>query len=284
MIINRVEHSGFLQVGWYHQKKVAQGKARLLYSNLLNTSDPKAMAREFEAIAASNPKVRNALNHAMISLKPGENLSDAQMRTIAMRYIHRLGYPFCQCAVWRHDDTDHPHIHIVLNRVRVDSGSVPIEFTHVKQEALARDLELEFGLEPTFGSFDSLKKRRRKPTKAELEGTLKPETVIAQCIHEVLDSLPEQATFMDFAGELCLYGVVADLYDRDEHHKFPRLMYGLGEETFSAVQIDRASTIEGLKSWGMDFSGLIAPGEPTRRFYRVDHSPRPSRRHRSPQV
>ena len=284
MIINRVDHNGFLQVGWYHQRKIAQGKARLLCANVLNHLKPEAMALEFESIAALNPRVRNAVNHAMISLKPGENLSDDQMRAVAMRYIHRLGYAFCQFAVWRHDDTDHPHIHILLNRVSIDGEAVAIEFSRVKQEALARDLELEFGLEVTAGSFESLKTRRRQATKEELATKLKPETHIAHCIHEVLDGLPEQAPFMDFAGELCLHGVVADLYDRDADNRFPRLIYRFEEDSFLAAQIDKASTIDGLRSRGIDFSALLHSGEPTRRYFRVHDTPRPSRRIRGPQA
>ena len=54
-----------------------------------------------------------------------------------------------QYVIARHQDTDHEHIHIIASRIRMDGSVVPDSWDYRRSEVVVRQLEQEFGLEPT---------------------------------------------------------------------------------------------------------------------------------------
>lgn len=277
MIINSRRHGGFPQVASYHMKKVKNGHAKLLFTNLIERSSAPAMAREFQSIAALNPRVKRSLNHVMISLPPDISLTETKLRSAAHWYIFRMGYRYSQAAVWLHTDTDNQHIHLLLNQVRYDTTVVPDDNAHIKQEGIARELEEMFELPKTPSSLE----RRRQPSKKEqATGIFSPATEIAMRVHAVLDLMPSGGSFKAFAQRLVLQGVVAVLFDRDAANRFPRLFYWYQGHCIEARGIDPASTIDGLSCREICFENVIAPGAPVRRLYRA-RSPKPNRLRRN---
>lgn len=54
-----------------------------------------------------------------------------------------------QYVIARHQDTKHEHIHIIASRIRMDGSVVPDSWDYRRSEVVVRQLEQEFGLEPT---------------------------------------------------------------------------------------------------------------------------------------
>lgn len=257
MIIKIKRHDNFRAVARYHEKKSNNGHGQLLFSNLSSCRSDR-MVREFEAVAARNPRVKKPVAHVFISLGPNEQLDDKDFRTVVRRYVHALGYQFNQCASWRHSDSKHDHIHILLNQVAPDGEVVPDSFNYAKHDLLAERLEQEFGLKPTPRPADiPLHQRRRRVSRSEVKNGLRPATAVALAIHDTLDRLPAIASFRQFANDLALSDVIAELRAPDEQHKHHHLLYRLGGEVFAASQIDKASTIAGLESRGISFGELL---------------------------
>ena len=50
-------------------------------------------------------------------VKDKERLTNRMMMQIADEYIRRMGYGDTQALIVRHNDREHPHLHLVLNRV-----------------------------------------------------------------------------------------------------------------------------------------------------------------------
>lgn len=46
------------------------------------------------------------------------------MAEIALEYMNKIGYGNTQFLIVRHHDTDHPHIHLVLNRIDYDGNRI----------------------------------------------------------------------------------------------------------------------------------------------------------------
>ncbi|WP_312594207.1 relaxase/mobilization nuclease domain-containing protein [Stutzerimonas nitrititolerans] len=96
--------------------------------------DVEEMIQEFDAVeklrnnAIDSDRVIKPVWHAILSLKPGETLTDEQWREAIEMYLTDLG--FSDLNKWvavLHGDTDHQHCHVVAQRIRLDE-----EFSMVK--------------------------------------------------------------------------------------------------------------------------------------------------------
>lgn len=96
--------------------------------------DVEGMIAEFDAVerlrnnTIDSDRVIKPVWHAILALPPGEHLDDQQWHEAIEMYLADLG--FSDLNKWvavLHGDTDHEHVHIVANRIRLDE-----EFTMVR--------------------------------------------------------------------------------------------------------------------------------------------------------
>lgn len=96
--------------------------------------DVEGMIAEFDAVeklrnnAIDSDRVIKPVWHAILALPPGEHLDDQQWHEAIEMYLADLG--FSDLNKWvavLHGDTDHQHVHVVANRIRLDE-----EFSMVK--------------------------------------------------------------------------------------------------------------------------------------------------------
>ncbi len=127
-------------------------KGELIAKNMggRNVND---LTDEFRIISEQRPKLKKACSHVILSVPHREdyheNLTDDQYTEIAERWLKEMGYTDAQYAIARHHDTGHEHIHIVANRVRVDGTVVPDSWDYRRSEKILRQIENDYGLEPT---------------------------------------------------------------------------------------------------------------------------------------
>lgn len=129
--------------------------------------DVEGMIAEFDAVeklrnnAIDSDRVVKPVWHAILSLPPGEELTDAQWQEAVEMYLHDLG--FGDDNKWvavLHGDTDHQHVHVVANRIRLDE-----EFSMVKDSnERAHSCESTSRIEDHFGL-------SKAPSPAETWGT-----------------------------------------------------------------------------------------------------------------
>ncbi len=121
----------------------------LLGGNMYGT-DPRALAQEFGEWRELRPELTRAVFHSSLSLPHGpggrEELSDAQWREVAERYLEHLGYGRSPFVVVRHRDTEHDHVHIVAARIGADGRAVSDSHDYRRGEEILRQLEREYGL------------------------------------------------------------------------------------------------------------------------------------------
>lgn len=106
----------------------------LRYGHDKDKIDVEGMIAEFDAVeklrnnAIDSDRVVKPVWHAILSLPPGEELSDAQWQEAVEMYLADLG--FGDDNKWvavLHGDTDHQHVHVVGNRICLNE-----EFSMVK--------------------------------------------------------------------------------------------------------------------------------------------------------
>ena len=87
----------------------------------LPCEDPRYAAAVMDAVAAQNPRVQKPVYHVSLSAAPGETFTQAQWEGIADRFLQQLKLDQHQVLMVAHRDTDHQHVHLMINRVDVET-------------------------------------------------------------------------------------------------------------------------------------------------------------------
>jgi AAA domain/Relaxase/Mobilisation nuclease domain len=120
--------------------------AWISYRNLDGVAAPTPAARLMRACAGQHPRVTKPVYHFGLSLPASDHLDPEQWNQAVDRVLVRLGLGDHQALVVAHGDTDHEHVHVVVNRVGEDGPPWDSSFDNPKVLAAIRDIEIDFGL------------------------------------------------------------------------------------------------------------------------------------------
>lgn len=137
----------------YNQIKVDDQKASVLFTNRMiepqdGIYDMGIYMRSFEPYLLANIKTEKPVLHISINPDPKDILSDDQLSSIAQEYMQKMGYGDQPFIVYKHEDIDREHIHIVSLRVDETGKSIKDSFEHRRSMAACRELEQKYGLVP----------------------------------------------------------------------------------------------------------------------------------------
>jgi hypothetical protein len=132
----------------YQYEKVEKGIGEVLLSQGVRDYNREEMTADFNAQRKMNPNLGQAVWHTSISFKPEEaaRLDSEKMKAIAQDWLKGMNLDQTQYAVIRHTDTDHPHFHIIANRVANDGQTISDSHNYARSQKLLRQLELKHGL------------------------------------------------------------------------------------------------------------------------------------------
>lgn len=117
--------------------------------------DAEGMIQEFDAIekmrnsAIDSDRIIKPVWHAMLSLKPGESLTEDQWLEAVEIYLTDLGFSLeNKWVAVLHGDTDHQHVHIVANRICMNEEFTVVKDSNERMRSCdsTSDLEDRFGL------------------------------------------------------------------------------------------------------------------------------------------
>ena len=109
--------------------------------------DPRGAWGEMEAdVADSGSRVEKPVYHVIISFDPEDQPTDAELRGAVDRTLRDLGLEDHQALAVRHSDTDHDHVHIMVNRVGADGRAWSTSNDAYKLRASVEAQERELGV------------------------------------------------------------------------------------------------------------------------------------------
>lgn len=140
----------------YNQEKVDEGLGKVLATNLViepadGAFNASACMQDFERFMPSHITTRKPVIHVSLNPHPDDKLADEQLTEIGQKYMERLGYGSQPYMIFKHEDIDRQHIHIVSTRVRPDGSLVPDNFEKDRSNKIRRELEQEYNLIPAKG-------------------------------------------------------------------------------------------------------------------------------------
>ena len=137
----------------YNHHKINAGEAKVLFTN--NMVEPKdgnfsvgICTGSFEPYLVANKRTENPVIHISLNPDPKDKLSDEQFAQIAEEYMQKLGYGKQPFVVYKHEDIDRHHIHIVSVKVDETGKMIRDNFQHRLSMRICRDLERKYRLVP----------------------------------------------------------------------------------------------------------------------------------------
>lgn len=149
------------------QKEEVSERARLLQSSFVS-QDQKMVQKELNYLRAGRPRSEQIVFHASLSFHPDDTLSDQKIVEITNDYLKQQGLQHCPNMVFRHHDTDHPHVHVLASTLLYDGTKADTRRCFLNNQRLTEELEKKYDLIRTKHERSEV----RAATKQELEMVL----------------------------------------------------------------------------------------------------------------
>jgi len=253
MIAKCIKGKGFRGAVAYDLQK---NKSVLLETNMAagEKGSVRAFATEFGVARALRPSLSKAVCHVSLSLHPDETLTDDKWCEVAHTWLDGMGFTNNQFIISRHTDTEHPHIHILVNRISLDGSVVSDSHDYKRQEVIMRKLEKEHGLVQVLSSHEV---GRKAPTKGEVEHSLRTnEQPIRMNLQNLIDTaLSDNASFTnfkDFVKNLAQQGVDTKL-NQASTGTISGISFAMNGVAFKGSQLGKAYTWKSLQKRGLTY-------------------------------
>lgn len=135
----------------YNQKKIIEGEGLVLCSNKMTESldgmfDIHRCIVDFERHLPDDINTEKPIIHISLNPHPDDRLTDEQLASIAQEYLQKLGYGNQPYMVYKHEDIERHHIHIVSLRVDETGKKINDSFEYRRSKAITCELEQKYGL------------------------------------------------------------------------------------------------------------------------------------------
>ena len=135
----------------YNGEKINEAQGRLLTTNrIYNDGSGKVdINKAMEGFLTFMPpqmKVEKPVVHISLNPHPEDALTDAELQDIAREYLEKLGFGNQPYLVFKHEDIDRHHLHIVTVRVDENGKCISDKNNYYRSKQITRELEKKYGL------------------------------------------------------------------------------------------------------------------------------------------
>jgi len=155
-----------------------KNKGELIHTNMNCNQNIKSFAAELSSFKDLNIRVKKPVFHVSISLEKDTNIDNDTFVKIGERYMEKFGFyseddiesndkkkGYTNMVMARHTDTEHPHIHIVANRINSRGYCNNPGNDFKLSNTICRELEKEFGFNIITNVSPDIKKEKSKEIK-----------------------------------------------------------------------------------------------------------------------
>lgn len=148
-----------------------QKDTQLIGADGLRLKSKESIIRSFVTQASMNSRVSKPVCHISLdfSAQDKDKLSNQAMVQIARDYMKQMGIVNTQYIIGRHFDKEHPHIHLVYNRVDNNGKTITDSNDRFRSEKICKELTEKYGLYFATGKENVKEHRLKKPDKTKYE-------------------------------------------------------------------------------------------------------------------
>lgn len=214
-------------------------KARLLDSDGVDTESVRAIIDDFNFQRKARREIAKVVGHISLSFHKNDapKLTDEFMTQLAQTYMQRMSIADTQYIVARHNDTEHPHLHIIYSRVKYDRTLVADKNERRRNVKVCKQLKRQYGL--TFSTGKEHVKTER------LHGA---DRVRQELFDTITRLLPKCDRITDLSSKLKRQGIGVQFIHRgnDPKKEIQGITFTKDGQTFKGSQIDRKFSYAGL--------------------------------------
>lgn len=226
MIAKIVQGRGFKGVVNYVLDK---NKAEILAADGLRLSTKDLVVRSFITQSSLNP-ISKPVAHISLdfSAQDREKLTNGKMIEIAKEYMAKMGYSNTQYLIARHHDTDHPHLHLILNRVDSDGKRISDQNERIRSTQVCKELTIKHGLYFASGKENVKRHRLREPDKAKYE------------IYDALKSaVPRATNWQELVAVLAKEGIKIEFKTKGTTSQIEGVKFTKNGYSYSGSKVDK---------------------------------------------
>ena len=188
------------------------------------------IVESFRMQASLNPIAKTVAHISLdFSVQDKERLTNRMMMQIADEYLRRMGYGNTQVLIVRHNDKEHPHLHLVLNRIDGNGKRISDKNERVRNAKVCRVLSDKYGLYIAPNKENVKRHRLREPDKTKYE--------IYDAIRECL---PRCRNWNDLTTALRKQGINTEFKHKGLTSTIEGVKFTKNGYTFSVSKVDKA--------------------------------------------
>lgn len=205
--------------------------AEIIGSDGLMLDSIDSIVHSFEAQGEMNPRLGKNVGHTVLSFSPNDfpRMSNEYMHKLAMEYMERMEIRDTQYLIVRHYDREHPHIHIVFNRVSNSGKTISDSNERYRSQRICRDITEREGLYIAPGKDNVKRNRLREPDKTRYR------------IFDIIKAeLARHHDFDRFIEAVERHGVECTLINNGSTDKVQGIRFKMGKYSFNGSKIDKS--------------------------------------------
>lgn len=227
MIAKIVQGRGFRGVINYVMDKK---NARLLFAEGVRLKDKASVIQSFITQSKLKPKISKPVAHISLdfSAQDKDRLTDKLMMSVAHGYMERMGYKNTQYIIVRHHDTNHPHVHLVINRIDNNGNRISDKNEKLRNTKVCMELTKKYGLYIASGKENVQVHRLKEPDKTRYE-----------IYHALRSTIPICRNWQELNLKLQKLGINTELRKNGNTEKIQGVRFGKNGYEFNGSKIDR---------------------------------------------
>jgi len=210
---------------------VQKQDATILDAAGVRIQESNQMINDFNLQRKYNPNLGKAVGHIVLSWSANDTakLDDQVMVDLAKEYLQRMKIKDTQYLVVKHNDREHPHLHIVYNRVDNNGKTISDNFQKQRNVQVAKELTLKHGFYLSSGKEQVKRQQLRGADKVKYE------------LFDAIRSASKKAKSIDeLKLVLVKNGIVTHLKYKGNTKEVQGISFSKGEYKFKGSEIDRS--------------------------------------------
>ena len=209
---------------------VQKPEAVVLEAEGIRTDTIPAMVADFNLQRRLNPDLEKAVGHIALSWSVHDKakLTDQIMVERAKDYLEKMQISDTQYLIVLHRDREHPHLHIVYNRVSYEGKTISDRFQHRRNARVCREMTELHGYYLAPGKVQVNRQRLKGADKAKY------------ALHDAIkQGLLQARNWPELESLLQVKGISIDYKYRRGTDQVQGVSFRLGELSFKGSSIDR---------------------------------------------
>lgn len=145
--------------------------AELIDSQGIRTKDKQTIIDSFSMQQSMRPEITKPVYHISLgfSSQDSDKITNELMTKIAEEYLEKMNITNTQYIAVRHNDKEHPHIHLCINRINNNGKLISTRYDHSRNESACKELTKKYGLYYSTGKERVKRERLRGKDKVKYE-------------------------------------------------------------------------------------------------------------------